>query len=595
MAPLEPQRRTNTGQRITVIVAALLAVLPILLTGPSCGHDFDFHVLSWLEASSQFAHLHSPHWAFTPAWNAGEPRFIFYPPLSWTLGALLGMILPWKLVPAAFTFIALSLSGLTARSLALRYVGANAATLAAILYLANPYMLFTAYERTAYGELLAAAWLPLLVGAALAPRIDILPLAIPIALLWLTNAPAGVMACYALALLILIRLLLATESSNEPDPVPCVSTLRAGPAPTPRAPFIPRWPLTMSRNPRLYLALNPLAATTLGLALSAFYLLPAALERKSIQSDMAVIEGMRIADNTLFHHMPPSPDHFAHDVVLHTASVVTIILLAGIAIFALPSLRRRKAAVPLLLLTLVIAILLTPIALPVWAHTPELRFLQFPWRLDALLGVILSLTAALVLSRVAALDHLKPVRAAFIPILLSILLTAPAWIIFHQECDLEDTVPARVALFHSNLGAEPTDEYTPANADNDALNHGDPPYWLSDESGSDEALNIAAPTGAAPGRAPTHLVLHLTRPEILILNLRAFPDWQIRLNGQPTALLGRDDGLIALQLGPGEQTIDVHYHRPLDQTAGLAISALACFSTLALARKRITRQLKGPR
>ena len=580
---------------MTVIVAALLAVLPILLTGPSCGHDFNFHVLSWLEAASQFAHLHYPHWAFTPAWNAGEPRFLFYPPISWTLGALLGLILPWNLVPAAFTFIALALSGLTARSLAAKYVGANAATLAAVLYLANPYMLFTAYERTAFGELLAAAWLPLLVGAALAPRVRILPLAIPIALLWLTNAPAGVMACYALAFLILIRLLLPTELSNEQIRMPNVSTPTRGFPPLPRAPFIAPLSLAMSGSSRLHLALTTLAATTLGLALSAFYLLPAAFERKSIQSDMAVIEGMRIADNTLFHHMPPSTDNFAHDIVLHTASLITILLLVGIGIFALPNLRRQQAATPLLLLTLLIAILLTPLSLPVWAHTPELRFLQFPWRLDALLGVILSLTAALALSRVPAVDHLKPVRAAFLPVLLGILLTAPAWIVFHQECDLEDTVPARVALFHSSLGSEPTDEYTPVNADNDVLRHDDPPYWLVADSGADEAPNTAAPPGSMPGRAPIHLVLHLAKAEILILNLRAFPDRQIQLNGRPTTLLGRDDGLIALQLPAGEETIDVQYHRPLDQTAGLAISALACFGTLALARKRMTRQLDGPR
>src|SRR5580704_15233807 len=126
--------------------AAFVAILPILLGSPSCGHDFDFHLLSWLEAANQFAHFGYPHWAFTPAWNAGEPRFIFYPPLSWTLGGLLGLILPWNLVPAAFTWIALTLSGLTMHRVVSRYASPAAALLAATLYLANPYMLFTAYE-----------------------------------------------------------------------------------------------------------------------------------------------------------------------------------------------------------------------------------------------------------------------------------------------------------------------------------------------------------------------------------------------------------------------------------------------------------------
>ena len=59
-------------------VVAFLAILPLLLQGPSCGHDFDFHLLSWLEAATQLAHGGYPHWAYTPAYNAGEPRFLFY-------------------------------------------------------------------------------------------------------------------------------------------------------------------------------------------------------------------------------------------------------------------------------------------------------------------------------------------------------------------------------------------------------------------------------------------------------------------------------------------------------------------------------------
>ena len=81
-------------------IAALIAVLPILFQGPSCGHDYDFHLLNWFEAAAQFRHgnLH-PQWAISPAFNAGEPRFLFYPPISWTIGAILGLFLPWTITP----------------------------------------------------------------------------------------------------------------------------------------------------------------------------------------------------------------------------------------------------------------------------------------------------------------------------------------------------------------------------------------------------------------------------------------------------------------------------------------------------------------
>ena len=131
--------------RYLIPLAAFLAILPLLLSGPSCGHDFDFHIVSWLEAAAQYAHGTYPQWAYTPAWNAGEPRFLFYPPISWTLGALLTLALPIAFVPAAYTWVALTLAGFTAHRLASSYSTPQGAAFAAILYLANPYMLFTAY------------------------------------------------------------------------------------------------------------------------------------------------------------------------------------------------------------------------------------------------------------------------------------------------------------------------------------------------------------------------------------------------------------------------------------------------------------------
>ncbi len=602
------------AHRLLIPLAALLAILPILLHGPSCGHDFDFHVLSWLEASTQFAHLHYPRWAYTPAFNAGEPRFLFYPPLSWALGALLGLILPWTLVPAAFTFLALTLSGFTAHTLARRYATPNAATLAAILYLLNPYMLFTAYERTAYGELLAAAWLPLLFAAAFAPRIRIAALALPIALLWLTNAPAAVMACYALAFLTLLRLLLPlgpTRNLRHPDPEqregegPLYSPSSLSQPPF-RAPFIASLPHAMSGSaamsgsqaasgrPKLSLALTTITATILGLALSSFYLLPAAYERRYIQSDMATISGMRIADNTLFHHMlPVTDDTLAHDAVLHTASLLSILLLAAILITLatlwVPHPRGARVGsnnstphTTLTLLTLLIALLLTPITLPIWAHTPELRFLQFPWRLNAILATILLLFTAHALTRL----KLTLTQTTLASAALAAALILPAWHNFNQPCDPEDTVPARVALYHSNLGTDPTDEYTPTTADNDALaqppHPTDPPYWLTPTL---DACDQPAPLNASPGQAPASLTLTLPQPELLILDRRDFPLWRVTVNGSPATSCSRNDGLIAIPLPAGRDTITLTQHPTRDQTAGLALSGLALLATLGLTRK----------
>src|ERR1700752_5203653 len=153
---------------ILLPLLALIVVAPLIAHGCSCGHDFEFHLESWLDAAAQMRHgTLDPAWTGTAAWNAGAPRFLFYTPLSWVFGALLALTMPLSATPIVFTAVALLGSGVAMYLLARDYASVAVALLAAAIYIANPYMLFTAFERTAYGELLAAAWIPLLLRAAL--------------------------------------------------------------------------------------------------------------------------------------------------------------------------------------------------------------------------------------------------------------------------------------------------------------------------------------------------------------------------------------------------------------------------------------------
>jgi hypothetical protein len=433
------------------------------------------------------------------------------------------------------------------------YANANAALLAAIIYLANPYMLFTAYERTAYAELLAAAWIPLLLHAILRDRISIPRIALPIALLWLTNAPAAVMGCYTLALLATLRVIAAYRSES------------------PRS----AWSV----------ALKTFAGTTLGLALATFYVVPAAYERRYVQIAMATITGMRIDHNFLFEHTGSSSDALLHDQVLHTASIIAILLLTATAVaLAAPVLLRKskqtEQAFPALQLTILsaaIAFLLTPLSLPIWNHAPQAVFLQFTWRLLAVLAPIFALATA------AALSHfeLKLIPTLIAAIVLAVALSHPAYNHFRQPCDVEDTPPARLALFHSNSGTDPTDEYTPVNADNDALNPNNPPDWLAAKP------TDPPPSAAQPGPAPMHLTVNAPRDEDLILNLRNYPAWYTFLNDQSDrSRMHRPDGLIAIPVPAGTSTVDIRYAHMPDETIGDVISLLGLgFFVIALRRR----------
>ncbi len=581
---------------LLIPVAAFLATVPLLINGCSCGHDFDFHLLSWFEAARQFTHgnLH-PHWAYTPAWNAGEPRFVFYPPVSWTIGAILGLIFPWTWTPILYTWLAITAAGLSLFYLARDFTTPAAATIAAVVYTVNPYMLFTAYERTAYAELLAAAWIPLLLHAILRERVTVPRIAIPVALLWLTNAPAAVMSCYALALLTLIRLI----NSLNPSMEVVISTGAARSIIASREVEKPASlpPENHSQTP-IRMALNTIIGTALGLGLAAFYILPAAYERRFVQIAMAIIPFYRIQDNFLFHHTAD----LDHDKVLHIASLIAAMLLVFTFLtLAIAVGQEKKAssrpnperasrvegeverpphfsnsspttssATPLLasiaILTITIALLQTPLTQFIWSHAPELAFLQFPWRLLAILAAVLALAIAIALTPL----KIKQPTTSVLALIIAAALTYPAYTAFHQTCDPEDTVKARLTLFRSNQGTDPTDEYTPTTADNDSLAQSNPPYWLAPDP------NAKAPSNTQPGPAPTHLTITTPIAANLILNLRDYPAWQITRNDLPiTTGIHRADGLIEINIPVGQSTIDIHYAQTTDQTRGNVLSLIS--------------------
>jgi hypothetical protein len=166
---------------------------------------------------------------------------------------------------------------------------------------------------------------------------------------------------------------------------------------------------------------------------------------------------------------------------------------------------------------------------------------------------------------------------------LAAALIFPAWHLFHQPCDQDDNIKSRVALFHSNLGTEPTDEYTPADADPEALHPHNPPYWLEPSSAP---VDTPAPPSSQPGQAPQHLTLAVPTPETLILNRRQYPGWQVLLNQNPAPLLDRADGLIAMPLPPGTDTIDLTFAETPDRLTGLALSAAALTLLITLKLKQ---------
>jgi len=164
-APSEPLPRSAL---LLALLASTAIVLPMLFHGNISGHDFSFHMDSWMDVRGQWREgILFPRWAEWANWGFGEPRFIFYPPLSWMIGAALGSLLPWRMAPGAYVWITLIIACLSMWRFAREVLPSRYANLAAVLYAANPYHLVMVYYRSAFSELLAAALLPLLFWAAI--------------------------------------------------------------------------------------------------------------------------------------------------------------------------------------------------------------------------------------------------------------------------------------------------------------------------------------------------------------------------------------------------------------------------------------------
>jgi 6-pyruvoyl-tetrahydropterin synthase related domain len=510
---------------IVIMASAFAVVVPFFFYGNASGHDFEFHLLSWMEVVHQWKEgILWPRWAAFAHWTYGEARFLFYPPASWNLGALLGMLLPWKIASGAYVWLALTTSGCSMFLLARRWLGRSDAIFSAALYAANPYYLVIVYWRSALAELLAGCLLPLLLLFVVRAEKDgqkvIVALSLIVAAAWLTNAPSAVMVNYSLALLIVV------------------------------AAIVQRKPVFL-----LYGG----AAVVLGAGLASFYVIPAAHEEKWVNIAQVLAPGLRPQDN-FFFTFSNDLDHNRFNMMVSLIGVAEILLLAA-AIFLARRWRGEHRTTWWLLAAWGTAatLLMLPITLIFWRYLPELRFVQLPWRWLLCLNVAFTLFVTMGCRRWLTRFMICAAMLGVVAIAWHRVQT-PWWDTAADIQEMQDFI-------EDGDGYEGTDEYVPAGVD---------PYELKKD-----APQVATVSGHPAvihidrwGAQSKVFSANVARPEKLRIRLLNYPAWRVEVNGREiTAGTQPVTGEILIPVDTGSNRVRLAFVQTEDRLIGDLVSA----------------------
>ncbi len=563
------------GLAIALVLAVLVA-LPAII-GPGIvntrgGGDSPFLVQRTHQmAQALRAGVFPVRWMPDAALGLGYPGFNYYAALPYYVSALgylggLGILGGIKLAQ----LLGFMLAGGAAYGLA-RALGRSrpAAVLASVAYSYAPFHLVNAYVRgDALSEFYAMGLFPLalLVGIRLVRQPGVLR---------------------ALALALVYGALAVTHN---------ISAMLA-------SPILVVWltvcVLTRARTQRQRALLWGAAALALGLALSAWFWIPALVERNLVQlidqttgyfhfaghfRGLDLIQPRLLFDYTL--------DSMQNPFRMGLAQLLVTILGAGAMLGRWKTLARGERCIAILTMGswLVVTYLMTPLSRPFWDHVPLLDYTQFPWRLlafQALFGALLSgYLPDLVLRHRPTLSgstRSGPIAAALALLLVS---TATAGLrVDRLTLEEADITPYRLMLYEAysgNLGGTVRYEFLPAEMEPrpyvsaTLLNQGRqaPPIALSGR------LQSAILVAATATRQTWDVAL--SEGGWLAFQVGAWPGWAGTLDAQVQGVIGVPGlGLLQMEVPPGEHRITLSLERTRVERWAERISLVAAMVGLA--------------
>ncbi|GAC1655709.1 MAG: hypothetical protein NVS9B15_16600 [Acidobacteriaceae bacterium] len=489
--------------------------------GVPSGHDFDFHVSGWYDAAWQWSHgTLYPRMARWADFGAGEPRFVFYPPLSWMWGAALTHVISPRLIAALYCVTVMSFAGAGAWVLTRRWHDGDGAWWAAAAYVLNPYAVILVYWRSAFAEMLGMALLPWVVLAFLRVRQsrsvrDVALFALAFASVWLANTPSALLLSYLVALIAFCSMV----------------QLRS-------------WKVGLAHA----------GGVMLGLCVTAFYLCPALYEQRWLDLTQVLEPSLSPRNNVLFSNVG-DPDFLSYN---HLVSWVAVSLLVSSIVALLAAWRGMSTEQRTVLGAMVGAglVLLLPISVSVWEHLPKLRFVQFPWRYS----FVLAFCVAMLVGATGWKTRMS----------VLVLMWTSLFAMLHTKSVLYWTGADDAAEFrdqvNSAYGYEGIWDYAPAGVSIDHIAGEDP--------------EVAFRYGSARTLGETiydrRFEVNARRPGLVRIEVLDYPAWHLSLDGAAIANAHDDSGRVVVRVLQGEHRIEAVWQEPKQpRMVGAAISAIA--------------------